>query len=315
MTTTVETGIDLPMRSNGSVGQALSWADVSEAAYDLATRWRNRRPAAVYGIPTGGAPVAVMVAGALSVPLADKPGPGVLVVDDLIDTGRTLTPYVEAGHLTDVLYRKPWSPAALCPEAEERNTWLRFPWERADGAPVDAVLRLIQFIGDDPTRDGLLDTPMRVVRALVEMTSGYATDPIAVLGTTFDVANYDELVVVRAIPFSSLCEHHMLPFVGHATIGYLPDRRVVGLSKLARLVLALARRLQIQERLTAEIADSVMTGLRPLGVGVLVEADHSCMAMRGVERRASAITSAVRGALATDRSVRAEFMALADGHL
>lgn len=309
--TATETGIDLPMRTHGGVGDVLSWRLVGGAAERLVGRWIRNRPQAVYGIPTGGAPVAVMVAAGLGLPLADAPAADVLVVDDLIDTGRTIRPYADDGHLVDALYRKPWSPAELCPDAEVRDAWLRFPWERAEGAPVDAVLRLLQFIGDDPTRDGLIDTPMRVVKALVEMTSGYDVDPISVLGTTFEMARYDELVVVRAIPFSSLCEHHMLPFVGHATIGYLPHERVVGLSKLARLVLALSRRLQIQERLTTEVADCVMTGLRPRGVGVLIEADHSCMAMRGVERRASAITSAVRGQLAEDRAMRAEFLALA----
>lgn len=154
-------------------------------------------------------------------------------------------------------------------------------------------------------------TPERVVRAFEEMTRGYDQDPGAILATTFPNSNYDELVVVRDIAFTSLCEHHLLPFSGFAALGYIPTETVVGLSKLPRLVDCLARRLQIQERLTSEIADAIQTHLRPKAVGVILRAKHGCMTCRGVEKaEAAMITSVVRGLLRDNASLRAEFMNL-----
>jgi GTP cyclohydrolase I len=290
-------------------GESLTWADIRHAAADLVQRWRGEPIRSVYGVPTGGAPVAVMVAQGLSLPLVEHPDADTLVVDDLIDTGRTLEAYQSNGHYVDALYRKPWSPKTLCPFAELRHAWLRFPWEREDGAPVDAVTRLLQFIGEDPTRDGLLDTPRRVVKALSELTAGYREVPGAILSTTFDVPSAaGDLVVVARVPFASLCEHHMLPFVGVATVGYVPSGRVVGLSKLARLVDCYARRLQVQERLTLELADAIEAHLEPLGVGVAIDAQHSCMSNRGVRKEAPMMTSTYRGVLAEDVTKRAEFL-------
>jgi len=193
-----------------------------------------------------------------------------------------------------------------------------FPWEVGtddEHGPADAVRRLLQFVGEDPMRPGLLDTPDRVVRALAEMTSGYQLDPAEVLARQFP-DDYDEMVVVRGVSFHSMCEHHMLGFSGTATVGYLPapGRGVVGLSKLARLVDLYARRLQVQERLTTQIADAIEEHLEPLGVGVLIAAHHSCMGCRGVRKpEAEMVTSALRGALREKPEARAEFLALADG--
>jgi GTP cyclohydrolase I len=147
---------------------------------------------------------------------------------------------------------------------------------------------------------------------MAELTSGYYIDPVEVLGTTFEVG-YDEMVLVKAIPFASLCEHHLLPFHGHASIGYIPRGRVVGLSKLARLVETFARRFQIQERMTAQIADTIESTLKPAGTGVVVRAFHTCMAMRGVRKEAEMVTSTMYGALREKPEARAEFMALANG--
>jgi GTP cyclohydrolase I len=182
----------------------------------------------------------------------------------------------------------------------------------ADTTAMDAVLTLLRYIGEDPHRDGLADTPMRMVKALREMTAGYGMDPAQVLATTFDVA-YDEMVVVRAVPFASLCEHHLLPFTGTVTLGYVPQARVVGLSKLARLVDVYAKRLQVQERMTVQLADAMVQHLDPGGVGVVVDAVHSCMAVRGVGKTAPMHTSALRGAM-LQAPTRAEFMALAQAH-
>ena len=176
--------------------------------------------------------------------------------------------------------------------------------------PEECVRGLLDWLDPDPDREGLEDTPRRVVDALVEMTAGYREDPKAILERTFDVP-YDEMVVVTDIEFTSLCEHHLLPFVGTASIGYLPGARVVGLSKLARLVLCFARRLQVQERMTQQIAGAIQKYLGPEGVGVIVRAEHACMACRGVERRAPMITSAMLGSFREKPEARAEFLTLA----
>ena len=172
------------------------------------------------------------------------------------------------------------------------------------------VRALLAHIGEDPERDGLLGTPGRVVRALAELTSGYHVDIAELLAVRFD-ERHDELVMVRRVPFSSLCEHHMLPFTGFATVGYVPRTGIVGLSKIARLVDAYARRLQVQERLTAQIADALTEHLDPLAVGVIVEAEHHCMAMRGIQRQAPMVTSCLRGVLRERADLRQEFLALA----
>lgn len=177
-------------------------------------------------------------------------------------------------------------------------------------APLDAVRQLLAWVGEDPTRDGLLDTPKRVCKALREMTSGYDANIAEILSTSFDV-QYDSMVVVRDVPFASMCEHHMLPFTGTATVGYIPTERIVGLSKLARLVDAYANRLQVQERMTNQIADALLTHVQPLGCGVVVRGNHSCMCNRGIKKTGEMVTSTLHGAMRTDPIVRQEFLALA----
>ena len=188
-----------------------------------------------------------------------------------------------------------------------------------DSTPVSqteaeaAVRTLIRWAGDDPAREGLLDTPARVARSYRELFAGYEVDPREYLERTFEeVGGYDELVVLKDIRFVSFCEHHMLPVVGKAHVGYLPTDRVVGISKLARVVRGFARRLQIQEKMTAEIARTIHEVLRPEGVGVVIEAEHSCMTMRGVDvPGASLITSHLIGVVRDDPRTREEFMRLA----
>jgi len=176
-----------------------------------------------------------------------------------------------------------------------------------------AVRTLIEWAGDDPDREGLIDTPARVARSYLELFSGYANDPREYLQRTFsEVAGYDELVVLKDIRVVSFCEHHMLPVTGRAHVGYLPDKRVVGISKLARVVQGFARRLQIQEKLTAEIAQAIQDILQPLGVGVVIEAEHSCMTLRGVNTTGSKlITSTLLGVIRDDPRTRGEFLGLA----
>ena len=175
-----------------------------------------------------------------------------------------------------------------------------------------AVRTLIRWAGDDPDREGLVGTPDRVVRSYEEFFGGYDQDPRDMLQRTFEeVEGYDEVVVLRDIHLESHCEHHMVPIIGKAHIGYLPDKRVVGISKLARLVDVYARRLQIQEKMTVQIADTLQEVLRPKGEGVVVEAAHQCMTTRGVHKPGAAlVTSRMLGAFRTDVSTRREFLAI-----
>jgi GTP cyclohydrolase IA len=176
-----------------------------------------------------------------------------------------------------------------------------------------AVAELLDAIGEDTQREGLIDTPRRIADMYAEILGGMATDPGDQLSVRFS-EGHDELVLLRDIPFYSLCEHHFLPFHGVAHVGYIPHGSVVGISKLARVVELFARRPQLQERLTGQIADCIIERLQPRGVGVVVEAEHLCMTMRGVKKPGSRmVTSAVRGSFADDERARAEFLALVRG--
>ncbi|KRA16976.1 MULTISPECIES: GTP cyclohydrolase I FolE [unclassified Lysobacter] len=177
-----------------------------------------------------------------------------------------------------------------------------------------AVRTLLAWAGEDPAREGLLDTPKRVVEAYGDWFSGYDDDPRDYLARTFEeVAGYDELIVLRDIEFESHCEHHMAPIIGKAHVGYLPNGKVVGISKLARVVETYARRFQVQEKMTAQIAQSIQDVLQPLGVGVVIEGAHECMTTRGVHKRGvSMITSKMLGTFREDARTRAEFLRFID---
>ena len=176
----------------------------------------------------------------------------------------------------------------------------------------EAVRVLLRWAGEDPTREGLLDTPARVARSYEEYFGGYEVDPVALLARTFsETDGYDEIVLLRDIRFESFCEHHMAPIIGRAHVAYLPRTRVVGISKLARVVDAYARRLQIQEKMTAQIANTLDEVLQPLGVAVVIEATHQCMTTRGVHRPGtSLVTSRMLGAFRTNPTTRREFLAI-----
>lgn len=187
--------------------------------------------------------------------------------------------------------------------------------DRDAGVPdtvLEAVRTLIRWTGDDPEREGLVDTPGRVARAWREYTAGYSENPREHLSRTFEeVGGYDEIVLLRDIPFQSHCEHHMAPIIGRVHIAYLPRNRVVGISKLARVALGYARRLQVQERLTAEIADAIQEGLDPRGVAVVIEASHACMSARGVRTTGVTMTtSRMMGIFREDERSRKEVLAL-----
>ncbi len=192
------------------------------------------------------------------------------------------------------------------------------PYKPTRDEALEAVRTLIRWAGDDPDREGLLETPDRVTRAYGEFFAGYAQDPRDILAKTFsEVEGYDDMIVMNDIRFESHCEHHLAPIIGKAHVGYLPDKRVVGISKLARLVDLYARRLQIQEKMTVQIADTLQEVLQPRGVAVVVEASHQCMTTRGVHKPGAAlVTSRMLGVFRDDPTTRREFLAIVgrNGH-
>jgi GTP cyclohydrolase I len=192
-----------------------------------------------------------------------------------------------------------------------KTTRIEIPEVEGTGRIADLVREILVQVGENPEREGLLRTPERFEKALRFLTSGYKQDPEKLLNGAMFSVSYDEMVVVKDIEFYSLCEHHMLPFFGRCHVAYIPNKKVVGLSKVARLVNMYARRLQIQERLTSQIAQTISDQLNPQGVGVIVEARHLCMVMRGVEKqRSEAVTSAMLGVFRENKQTRDEFLSL-----
>jgi GTP cyclohydrolase I len=178
----------------------------------------------------------------------------------------------------------------------------------------DLIRDVLVAIGEDPDREGLKDTPKRVVKSWADLYGGYHQKPADILSTVFEDGACDEMVILKGIPFSSMCEHHMLPFIGVAHVGYLPAGRVVGLSKLARLTDCFAKRLQIQEKMTAQIADAIEAHLKPRGTAVVIEAHHQCMSCRGIKKQGTVmVTSAMRGTFREDAAARAEVLSLMRG--
>lgn len=269
---------------------------------------------AAYPIPRGGVPVAYLL-GSL-VPrllIVDTPQEADIFIDDLIDSGSTCERYC------DEYPGKPFF-ALLDKRTDEqfRGEWIVFPWEvtdtGADASGDDIVVRLLQLVGEDPTREGLQETPARVVKAWRHWCSGYGKDPAKLLKVFKDGGEtYDQLVLVKDIPIYSHCEHHLAAIIGTASIAYIPNGKIVGLSKLSRLADMFARRLQVQERLTDQIADALFKHLEPKGVGVLIKARHLCMESRGIcQQGHHTVTTALRGVIKDEPETRAEFLRLAN---
>ena len=272
----------------------LTWDEVKKRVAQKIPKGKR-----LYGVPRGGC-IAVALSGN---PIAMSPESADVIVDDIIDSGATRERYVEQ-------HKKPF--IGLWDKTAEDSAcgWITFPWESGEEhGPEDAVRRLLQWVGEDPNRDGLKETPKRVTKAFRELCAGYSEDPKNILSKTFDEP-CDEMIVVRDIAFNSTCEHHLLPFNGIVHVGYIPGK-VVGLSKIARLVDCYSRRLQIQERLTSQIADSILSCLDAQGVAVVINAHHACMGCRGVKKpTAKMLISAMRGLLKTDHVARSEFLQL-----
>jgi GTP cyclohydrolase I len=298
----------------------LTHKQVTEAADKLYAQWRWKMAVPgepkvyVYGVPRGGIPVAYLLSCFGEV--VDKPEDANLIVDDIVDSGETRGRYTNTYPTTLFMDLARYLPEGL----RQPGQWVVFPWEVGeddkDTSADDIVIRLLQYIGEDPKREGLLETPKRVLKAWKDWTSGYGglgESPGEILKTFEDGAEgYDNMIVQKDLPFYSHCEHHLAPFFGTATIAYIPAQKIVGLSKLKRVLDIYSKRLQVQERLTTQIADAVHEHLVPKGVGVVIKARHLCMESRGVACQGQVtVTSALKGEFLTDHKVRDEFLALA----
>lgn len=256
-----------------------------------------------YAIPRGGIEAAKYVQD-VNVTWTLNPGSANFFFDDIIDSGATARKYEQEypGKHTVALVNK------LIGEFPDE--WIVFPWEQDKAEDfAHTVRRMLQHIGEDANREGLLETPHRVAKAWETWCSGYGVDPSTVLKEFEDGGErYDEMILVRDIPFYSHCEHHMAPFFGTADIAYIPDGKIVGLSKLSRLLDVFARRLQVQERLTAQVADALMDHLKAKGAAVSLRARHLCMESRGIQKQGSeTVTNALRGVFMSKPEARAEF--------
>lgn len=287
----------------------IDMAEVREQAGEISLMVPAISPLRIYGVPRGGIAAAYEVSRMIpNSEVVYDPVIADVIVDDIVDSGRTRDQY------TDRYSNKPFHALFNKSDMRWSGQWLIMPWETDElGSAEDIIIRLLEFIGEDPRRDGLIDTPRRVIAAWREWARGYDLDPAAVLSTTFeDRQGYDELVIVNNIPVISKCEHHLADIIGLAHVGYIPSNgRIVGLSKLARLVDLYARRLTVQERLTVQIADALVEHLQPRGVGVVIRAAHACMSTRGVKVHNSVTTtSAMRGAMMDKPEARKEFFDL-----
>jgi GTP cyclohydrolase I len=255
----------------------------------------------VFGIPKGGMCASTALQLAKIVYNVDDAN---IILDDIVDSGATRDKYKK-------LYpdKQFYSLVDKTTKSKDSDAWIIFPWENQE-VEDDIITRLLQYIGEDPKRGGLRETPKRVMKAWDEWTSGYNKKPSDILKTFEDGAEQsDQMVTVNNIPIWSHCEHHMAPFFGSAKISYIPDGKIVGLSKLARLADMFARRLQVQERLTNQIADALQDNLNPIGIGVEIKCRHLCMESRGIKTHSSFTkTIALRGAIKECEKARYEFL-------
>lgn len=258
----------------------------------------------IYAVPRGGVPIALLMNEKLQLPMIEDVElitPNTLIVDDICDSGRTLAKFPDNDAAT--IYKKVDSPLPRwCLYVTDE--WIEFPYEQTERDEQDNIVRMLETLGEDVTREGLQDTPKRVMKFYREFLS-----PPQFNFTTFDSEEYDEMIVQKDIPFFSLCEHHLAPFFGIATVAYIPDKKIVGLSKLARTVELYARKFQNQERITSQIAERLQKELEPRGVAVTLKARHFCMEMRGIKTHdVHTVTSKLTGFFKDDPKARAEYL-------
>ncbi|WP_331375642.1 GTP cyclohydrolase I FolE [Sinorhizobium chiapasense] len=262
----------------------------------------------IYPIPRGGVPAALAVAQHIPLLLVDSPEQADVFIDDVVNSGATRNKW-----------KHDWPEkefyALIDKKAGPRPSgWIVFPWEGdVVGSFDDNIVKLLQFVGEDPSRVGLKETPTRVTKAWQYWCSGYGKDPKDILKVFEGGAEkHNQTITVQDIPIYSHCEHHLTPIFGTCTISYAPNGKIIGLSKLSRLADIFARRLQVQERMTNQIADALFTHLEPMGVGVVIKARHLCMESRGVcQQGHQTVTTALRGIIKDDATARTEFMRLA----
>ena len=283
--------------------------DIIAAAKKVTKKYAN-----VFGIPRGGNYPAAIVARELKIPQVFDPKEIVkgktLLVDDIVDSGATAKEWTTKTKC-DLLavYADKLEKAKYVGALRKAGDWIVFPDESGCGIE-DNVRRILEYIGEDVNREGLLETPKRVRKAYEEVFSGYKMDPKTLI-KTFTKGTCQEMVILKNAEYVSFCEHHMFPFFGHCSIGYVPNGKVIGVSKLARLLDCFAKRMQIQERMTSQIADFLEKELDALGVFVVCEGVHFCMKGRGVKKQdSSMITSAIRGEFKDNAAMRAEFLSL-----
>ena len=246
-----------------------------------------------YGVPRGGQYISAMLIQVDKIEECD------VIIEDLIDSGKTFENYKHYGKPFFALFNKQT-------EIEFKDKWLVFPWELKEEPIEDNFVRILQYLGEDPTREGLKDTPKRYIKFMKEFL-----EPKEFNFTTFDAEGTDEMIIQTNIPFYSLCEHHTAPFFGVANVAYIPNGKIVGLSKLARCVDLYANRFQNQERITTQIAERLQMELNPLGVAVTLKAQHLCMCMRGVKKHDTwTMTSKMLGAFKDNNEARNEFLNL-----
>lgn len=261
----------------------------------------------IFPIMKNGLPIAERLSRILNLPICYILGENSLIVDDLIDSGKTLSQYPNNDKA--VLYVKNNKEKEVTYYADKIDKWIVLPWEKEEDIH-DTVIRQLEYIGEDVSREGLKETPKRVVKSWKELYAGYNMDVYDIF-KTFKEGACDELVLLKDIEFYSTCEHHMLPFFGKIHIGYIPNKKVIGISKLARIVEVFARRLQIQERFVTQIAECINKYLEPIGVMVVAEAQHFCMTSRGIKKiNSKMITSSIIGVFRDDMKAREEFLDL-----
>lgn len=303
----------------------ITWDDVNEYArlaarkIRLMTHTRGETHANIYGVPNGGIYAAMAIQGLIRITptmdpyvgctIVERPELADFIVDDLIDSGSTQDRYIKKYAVPFIALidkHKPIDKTLL-----DESIWISFPWERAknDTGVEENITRILQHIGEDPKREGLVETPKRVAKSYAELFSGYNQKPEDVM-KVFTEGACDEMVLLKGIEFQSMCEHHMLPFLGKADIGYIPNGKIIGISKLARLLEIYSRRLQVQERMTQQITKALDEHLQPKGSACVIQARHLCIACRGVQKQHSEmVTSSLTGVFRKPE-VRAEFFTL-----
>jgi len=291
----------------------LSWEETKERAQKvvqdifLIHSSMDAMPWKIFGVPRGGIPAALIVSQILmgrniSTIMVQDSNTSDMVIDDIVDTGQTRNRFPNSDFY------------ALVDKTTKQDKdigWVVFPWEKMAGedGPEENIIRILEYIGEDPKREGLKDTPKRIIKSYQKLYGGYAQN-IKDFETTFE-SECDEMILLKGIEFYSTCEHHMLPFFGKAHIAYIPDKKIIGISKLARILEMFARRLQIQERLCFQVTEALEELIAPKGTACILEAQHFCMTSRGVEKQKSImVTSSLTGVLRTDPRARNEFMSM-----